>query len=136
MIATFVKEAFSEGLSEAMQNYAINRLVVKYAQPFRNDCAQGAWSELSRGEWPHLTHRGGEFHARFNNVAYEKFESVIGRGIPIVSWECVGNECDVLKEPNGRTTPCIAINAGYLTEANLRLGRQVKHYIYIPLYTR
>lgn len=132
----FVKEAFAEGLRDALRAYAINRLVVKHAQPFRNDCAQGEWSNKAREWWPDLTHRGGDLNAPVNMTAFTKIQDLIDEKVIITTWELKPQDYYPLEEPCGRITPCIVIEAGYLTEANRRLGRQCGTAIYIPLYIR
>jgi len=132
----FVKEVFADGLSDALRSYAINRLIVKHAQPFRNDCSQGMWSNLPHDQRPSLTHRGGAFHARMDMDTVYKLQKLLDEKIIITTWELKPQDYSPLEEPCGQVTPCIVIDAGRLTESTRRLGRVCGTAIYIPFYRR
>ncbi|QXO09548.1 hypothetical protein pEaSNUABM11_00124 [Erwinia phage pEa_SNUABM_11] len=135
-ITTYVKEAFSVGLSEAIEFYMINRIVEKHAQVFRNDCRQGAWMNLPREMWPDLLSRTDQFNVRPNYEAIYKLQLIFGKDVLITTWECSESAYEVKNNPNSMVTPCIVLEAGYLTEANRRFGRQCGTSIYIPFYVR
>lgn len=135
-ITPYLKEAFSEGLSDAIRFYMVNRLIEKHAQVFRNDCCQGEWSSKPRDQWPNLLDRTEQYNVALNFPVIAKLTTLLDNVLVLSTWECKRDDYDPVRGPNSMVTPCIAIEAGRLTEANRRLGRQCGAAIYIPFYVR